>query len=305
MPQTLDAREPKTPDAIDGDDGQAEKVAEQIVKEEDQHEDQRQARRRSAVSVKVVHESVSMEGEEELGRCTSALAWSGLAAGLSMSFSGLAVALIGSHLPHDAPWRTAVEMMGYPFGFLIVILGRQQLFTENTLTVILPLMKRKEWSCFKNVMRVWGVVLATNLIGGALVAAALAYSTAVGEEVKAALVEVAVKATEPSFGTILIRGIFAGWLIALLVWLLPAADTSKVLVILLLTYLVGLAHFSHVIAGFVETTYAAFSGDIGWGTALLKFLPAALLGNIIGGVSLTAAINHAQVVAGDPEADKA
>ena len=293
-----DRRKPEDAD----DQSPAHEVAEEIVEEQDEHEDERQAKRRSAISVQTIHDSVSMEGEEELGRSTSALAWSGLAAGLSISFSGIAVALLSSHLPKDAPWHTAVAMLGYPMGFLIVILGRQQLFDENTLTVILPLMKRRDRACFLNVMRVWAVVLLSNLVGGALVAAALHYTDALGEDAKAALSESAARATVPDFWTILVRGIFGGWLIALLVWLLPAADEGKVLVILLLTYLVGLAHFSHVIAGFVEATYAAFAGEVGWSAALLKFLPAALIGNTVGGVALTAAINHAQVVAGEPDA---
>ena len=217
---------------------------------------------------------------------------------MSMSFSFLGVALLTAYLP-DAPWAKTIARLGYSLGFLIVILGRQQLFTENTLTVILPLMEDWSGKTLLQVGRVWAVVLVTNLIGGIAIAAVLAYTTAVEEPVREAMQHVAAAAVKPSFGTLLLRGIFAGWLIALLVWILPSVDGGgKVAVIVILTYAVGLAHFSHSIAGTVEASYAAFNGQVGYGTAFVKYLPASLIGNILGGVSLTAAVNHAQVAAG-------
>src|SRR5690349_8167211 len=89
------------------------------------------AEERSSPRVHVVHEAIRIEGEEELKRTSSALAWSGLAAGLSMGFSLVTEGLLRSHLP-DTPWRPLVSKLGYSAGFLFVVLGRQQLFTENT-----------------------------------------------------------------------------------------------------------------------------------------------------------------------------
>ena len=107
----------------------------------------------------IVARAVAMEGEEELGRPTSALAWSGLAAGLSMGFSLVAEGLLRSRLP-DAPWRPLVAKFGYSVGFLIVVLGRQQLFTENTLTPVLPLLQAQgpRHGC-SNLLRLWAIVL--------------------------------------------------------------------------------------------------------------------------------------------------
>ncbi len=96
-----------------------------------------EVRRRTAISAAVVHESVRLEGERELGRFPLALAWSGIAAGFSMGFSMIVEGLIQSMLP-SSNWRPLVSSFGYTTGFLIVVLGRQQLFTENTLTPILP-----------------------------------------------------------------------------------------------------------------------------------------------------------------------
>ena len=102
--------------------------------------------------------------------------------------------------------------------------------------------------------------------------------------------------TRGDFSTILVRAIFAGWLIALMVWMMPAAESARFAVIVVIAYLIGIAGLAHSIAGAAETAFAVFSGAAGWGD-FLGFLAPTLLGNIIGGVSLVAALNHAQVVA--------
>src|SRR5690349_24660985 len=114
-----------------------------------------------------------MEGVEELDRPSSALAWSALAAGLSMGFSMVAESLLRSALP-DAPWRPLIGKFGYTVGFLVVILGRQQLFTEKTLTVVLPLLEDRSARRLASVARVWAVVLAGNVLS------ALAFAWLVG-----------------------------------------------------------------------------------------------------------------------------
>src|SRR3712207_4167985 len=126
--------------------------------ERGQDSEQKEAEERSAPSGKVVYQAIMKEGEGELKRPSSALFWSGLAAGLSMGFSMIAEGLLHAYLP-EAPWRPLVSKLGYSVGFLIVILGRQQLFTENTLTPILPLLQKREGATAGNVARLWGVVL--------------------------------------------------------------------------------------------------------------------------------------------------
>src|SRR3954470_11899000 len=125
----------------------------------DEQQKQDEAEEAKSLDAKTTYEVIRLEGLEELDRATSALAWSGLAAGLSMGFSFLAEALLRSHLP-DAPWRMLISRAGYSIGFLIIILGRQQLFTENTLTVVLPLLARKNLLTLLRMLRLWAVVLS-------------------------------------------------------------------------------------------------------------------------------------------------
>ena len=258
-------------------------------------EEIREAKKRSSVTVHVVHEAVRREGEEELKRTTGALAWSGLAAGLSMGFSLMTEGLIRSHLP-DAPWRPLVTKFGYSAGFVLVILGRQQLFTENTLTPMLPLFHRRDRGTLATVLRLWAVVLASNLTGALLIALTLAHTNVFSPEIRRVFVEIASPPAALGFGTVLLRGVFAGWLIAMLVWVLPFAESARFWVIVALTWIIGIAGFSHVVAGAVDMFVLAASGGTTWSHAAFGYVLPALMGNILGGVSLVAGLNHSQVV---------
>jgi formate/nitrite transporter FocA (FNT family) len=264
-------------------------------------DDREEAEERSAPTGHVVYEAIRQEGTEELERPSSALAWSGLAAGLSMGFSFVGVGLFRAYLP-EAGWTPMIASFGYSLGFLIVILGRQQLFTENTLTVILPLMQRHA-RAGRNVLRVWTIVLAANVVGAIAFAFVLARTQVFDAHVVDALRLSAIDAAAPSFGVTLLRGIFAGWLIALVVWLLPYAETARLWVIVILTYVVGLAHLSHVIVTSVDASFLVFTGDSTWGQFFTQAFAPALIGNILGGVTLVAALNHAQTQAGGQGVD--
>ena len=257
----------------------------------------KQVEERLAIGANVVYETIRREGEDELQRPTAALAWSALAAGLSMGFSFIAEALLMAHLP-DSPWRPLVSRAGYCIGFLIVILGRQQLFTENTLTVILPLLVRKDLATFLRVLRLWGVVLSANLAGTFLFALCISRIALFDAHTQECLLEIGRSHFGANFGTVLVRAIFAGWLIALMVWLLPVAESAKVSIIIILTYLVGIAGFNHIVAGSTTALFLVVTKSVSWETYLIQFFIPTLLGNIIGGVSLVAALGHAQVVGG-------
>jgi formate/nitrite transporter FocA (FNT family) len=179
-----------------------------------------------------------------------------------------------------------------------VILGSQQLYTENTLTPIVPLLTRKSSEMLGRVLRLWAIVLVTNLLGTILFAWVVARTTLFDMEVHRAFLGVASEALRGDFATTLVRAIFAGWLIALLVWMLPGAQTEQVPVIIGMTYLVGLAGLAHIVAGSVEVAYLVARGAATWGDYLVRFVAPTLLGNTLGGVTLVAALNHAQVTGG-------
>ena len=263
-------------------------------------EEKKQAEERAAISAGVVYEAVCREGEDELKRPIGALAWSGLAAGLAMGFSLVAEGLLAAHLP-ETGWRPLISKVGYSLGFLMVILGRQQLYTENTLTVILPLLLRKNVETLLAVARLWTVVLLSNLVGAFVFALAIGKIAVLNPHVQQTLLSVSGEGSGDSFGIALTRAVFAGWLIALMVWLLPGAESSRVAIIIIITYLIGLGGFHHIIAGSNKNFFLVVTGAESWRHYFLRFFLPTLLGNVIGGVSLVAFLNHAQVVSGKQE----
>ncbi len=289
----------EVPADVREDEYQRERNSPQF-KEEKHQEQEEEARERVAPSGVIVYKTILKEGQDELDRSSSALFWSGLAAGLSMSFSMIGEGLLKAYLP-DAQWAKLIYGFGYSLGFLCVILGRQQLFTENTLTPILPLLQGKTFACLKNVARLWGIVLGANLLGGLLVAVAIANTSAFEPVVVQAFYDLARKALEPAWNVILLRGIFAGWMIALMVWLLPFAQSARVGVIIIVTYFVAIGHFSHIIAGSIEVFTHAAAGHVGWLDVIGHYILPTLIGNVLGGLTLVAALNHAQIVAGAEE----
>jgi formate/nitrite transporter FocA (FNT family) len=260
--------------------------------------EQQQVEKARSLDAKTTYEVVRQEGERELERSTSALSWSGLAAGLSMGFSFLAEGLLRAHLP-DVEWRPLVAKLGYSVGFLIVIIGSQQLFTENTLTPIVPLLSRRTRSCLRNVLRLWGAVLVCNVVGALLFALAIGRLQVVEPNVQRALSELAQEAMRADAWTTALHAVYAGWLIALMVWMLPGAESAKLAVIVIMTYLVGLGGFAHVIAGAGEVFYAGVRGEASWTQIVGGYLLPTLLGNVIGGITMVAALNHAQATSGE------
>jgi formate/nitrite transporter FocA (FNT family) len=242
----------------------------------------------------VVYEIVRQEGDVELGRPASSLLWSGVAAGLSIGFSVVAEATLHAYLP-DAPWRPLVENFGYCVGFLIVILAHQQLFTENTLTAVLPFFAEPGRKKLIAVLRLWVIVFAANGIGAFLFAAFSTWTPAIGPDIFTAMLEMSRHMMENSWWEMLVRGIVAGWLIAAVVWIMPTAEGAEFWVITLLTYLIAAGDFTHVVAGSVEAFLLVFQGELSIVGLVFGFTVPVFIGNVLGGTVLFAMISYAQV----------
>ncbi|CAH2789877.1 MAG: Inner membrane protein YfdC [uncultured Paraburkholderia sp.] len=257
--------------------------------------EQDQAAHHTAPHALVLHEIVRKEGKAALERTIGALIWSSLAAGLSMGFSFLTQAVLEAGMP-DTAWRHLVSSFGYSIGFVLVIMGRQQLFTESTLTVVLPVLTRRDPGTLAKAVRLWAIVLFFNLISTWVFAAMLRIPDVFAPAVVDAFGEVsrAAVGSEHMLPT-MVKAVFAGWLIALMVWLLPSARSGRLLTVLLITYVVAVSHLSHIIAGSTEVAYAVMSGDASLRDYFLRFLVPTLVGNTVGGMSLVALLNHAAI----------
>lgn len=190
---------------------------------------------------------------------------------------------------------------GYAFGFIALTLGRQQLYTESTLIAYLPLSHERSRGMFFSVTRLWLVVLAANLVGAFLFALAVSYPESVRPALHEAFRKIGLEAASHAPFAAFVKGIFGGWSIALMIWLLPAAQTARVTVMFMLTWLLGVAGFTHIIAGSVDVFYVVIAGEVSWWTYLVNFGVPTLAGNTIGGMLLVAALNrsHATNAAGE------
>lgn len=242
----------------------------------------------------MVYEIVRRDGLAELTRPLSALWWSGLSAGIGIGLSVLAEGLARVHLP-DTDWRPLVENLGYTVGFLVVILGRLQLFTENTITAVMPLYATLSRYSLWRTGRLWAVVLFANVVGASLFAAGLAWAPVADPALTTAVLELASELMNHGWLEMMARGVVAGWLIASLVWIMPSIHSSPTLMIIVITYIIALGDFTHVIAGSVEAAFLVLTGHISLGAALLDFFVPALIGNVLGGTLLFTLLAYSQV----------
>lgn len=250
---------------------------------------------RSTPRTPVIYEIVRRHGVEEMQRPVTSLWWSGVAAGLSISFSLLAQAILQMHLP-DEPWRPLVSSFGYSIGFIMVVMARQQLFTENTITVVLPVMAEPTLANLGGLTRMWSVVFAANMAGTLIAALFCAFTPVIAPELRETMLQISRQTMENGWAEMFFKGVSAGFLIAAMVWLIPTAEAAQFHVITLLTYLIAVGGFVHIVAGGMEAFLLLASGELGFGAMLAHFMAPALLGNIVGGTALFAVLSYAQVM---------
>ncbi|MDA7014888.1 formate/nitrite transporter family protein [Pseudomonas cerasi] len=242
----------------------------------------------------VLHETIRMQGDHELERSVAALWWSALAAGLTMGLSLMAMGLLNSRL-EGIPGSHVISSLGYSAGFLAVILARQQLFTENTITAVLPVMSKLNLANIWRLLRLWGVVLTGNLVGTLTVAYVMLNLPIFDTSTDKAFLEIGHKVMENDLGQMFSKGIVSGWMIATMVWMIASMENAKIAIIVLITYLMALGDFTHIVVGSAEVSYLVFAGELGWKDFWFAFAGPTLAGNIIGGSFIFALISHAQI----------
>jgi formate/nitrite transporter FocA (FNT family) len=248
----------------------------------------------ASLSPRLIFEAIRRNGEEELERPTSALWFSGIAAGILIAFSVLGEALLRASLP-DTEWRYIFENAGYSLGFLLVILGRMQLFTENTITTVVPVLMEPSPTMLRRVGSLWAIVLTANVVGAFIVAVFLAYAPVLEADVRQAITDLSHHATGMPWAEGLARGIPAGVLIAALVWMLPATQSGQIALIVIFTWLIALGDFTHIVAGSVEMAFLAVQNEISVMEAGFGFFLPVLAGNVIGGTVVFTLLAWAQI----------
>lgn len=239
------------------------------------------------------------EGIEELNRPTLGLSLSALSAGLDIGFGPLLMVVAMTVAEGSLPPPIVELLMSamYSVGFLFVVLGRSELFTEHTTIAVLPVLDGR--ASLTRLGRLWGLVYVFNLVGGALFAAfAVVVGTNLGVAESSAFGELAKSLVKHDLLTLVMAGVLAGWLMGLLTWLVSAArDTvSLVLIVTLVSGVIGFAHLPHVIAGNVEVLMGLFAGGDITLLDYARFMLGATIGNAIGGTFFVAVIKYGHAV---------
>lgn len=257
-------------------------------------EDRREIREHSSGSAKVVHEIVRLRGDAELNRPVRSLLFSGFAAGLGVSMSLIGEATLHARLP-EAHWAELITPLGYTLGFILVILGSLQLFTESTVTAVLPLATHPTLRNVGRLLRLWTVVFLANMAGTFFISAMIAFGNVLAPGDLVAALEVSRSILSHGPLATLLLAMPAGFLIASLVWLLPNTRGGEFWAILFVTYFVALGGFSHVVVGSTEAWLLMLNNEITIADAVAAFILPALVGNILGGAGLFALVAHGQV----------
>ena len=250
----------------------------------------------SRPSAEEIYKQVATNAREELKRTSLSLALSGFGGGTFMGLSALGTAMALALLP-PGPSTQIVSRLFYPLGFIVVIIGRSQLFTENTLyPVALVLAEKRE---FWNTMRLWAVVLPSNVCGAFAFACLVSLTPALNPHFVAALNQLGLDALANPLPTVFWSGVMGGWIIALAAWLVSGSHsiTGSVMVIWMLTFIVGLGNFAHCIATSGEILISVLTHHVAWQAYPRWFFPA-VSGNICGGVGMVTLLEYGQVIYG-------
>ncbi len=250
----------------------------------------------SRPSAEEIYKQVATNAREELKRTSLSLALSGFGGGTFMGLSALGTAMALALLP-ASPSTQIISRLFYPLGFIVVIIGRSQLFTENTLyPVALVLAEKRE---FWNTMRLWAVVLPSNVCGAFAFACLVSLTPALNPRFVAALSQLGLDALANPSPTVFWSGVMGGWIIALAAWLVSGSHsiTGSVMVIWMLTFIVGMGNFAHCIATSGEILVSVLTHHAAWQAYPRWFFPA-VAGNICGGVGMVTLLEYGQVIYG-------
>jgi formate/nitrite transporter FocA (FNT family) len=240
-------------------------------------------------------------GKEELSRPTQGLALSGLSAGLDIGFGPLfmtALISVGAAVWSE-PTLRIVTGIGYSIGFVFVVLSGTELFTEHTTLAVLPVLNGE--ATVTDLARLWGVVYGTNLVGGAIFAAGMVrFGPAYGIIDPTAFRLLAEPLLTHSAMATFFAAVLAGWLMALLSWMVTSVKGSgaRIALVVAVTTVIGFAHLPHSIAGNVEVLAGLLASPTITVGDYLRFLLLATAGNVLGGTVFVSLLKYGYIIGG-------
>lgn len=234
----------------------------------------------------------------EFNRSNSGLLISSFAGGMEVGFSVLLMGTMFTMFSESiSPEMLHIVLsFCYPIGFIFVIIGRSELFTEHTALAVLPVFNGSV--SIKSLLTLWGLVYVGNLLGGYLFSFLISQIGMMnGFIYDEAFLHLATELTHHHWYNILLSGMVAGWMMGLLGWLLTSSQEtiSRIFVIILVTSTIGIAGLHHCIVGSIEVFSGMLVHQAVQLSDYLHFLVWATLGNILGGVVFVALLKYGHI----------
>ena len=245
--------------------------------------------------------SMIEKGDHEINRDAGGLLLSSISAGLDIGFGPLLMGVILT-LSVGSYGDLQTELLlasAYSVGFIFVILGRSELFTEHTTLAVMPVIDGK--ASLKSLGRLWGIVYLGNILGGFLFTIlAVVLMPGLGVIEPSAFGTIADKLVSHPLHWLFVAGVFAGWLMGLLAWLVSSANNTigRVFFIWMVTATIGMLHLPHSIAGNVEVLFGLLTTSSVTISDYLAFLTLSTLGNAVGGAFFVGLMKYGHVTRG-------
>ncbi|ELY35530.1 formate/nitrite transporter family protein [Natronorubrum tibetense] len=261
-----------------------------MVEEEEKIDLSESAVLRDRFTSEEIFERVIVDADEEISRSYRELFFSGLAAGFAITLT----VLLYASMTHAAGGIPLIGALLYPIGFVYIILGNYQLYTENTLPPVALVIERM--ASVPAMLGMWGIVLLGNVLGGALGATALAYGGVFSPEVSETAIEIGMTGIETEWIALFFKAAFAGLIVAGIVWLDFGVrnSTARFLLVYMAFLAIPLGNLFHVVVASTEVVYLVLLGQVGLLHGAYNFALPVLLGNTFGGVLLVTLVNYFQ-----------
>ncbi|MDA8065228.1 MAG: formate/nitrite transporter family protein [Thermaerobacter sp.] len=247
-----------------------------------------------------IFQSAIKVGERRLKRAWLEMLSSGFIAGMNVTFGALGAALVSAaFLPAVGPLgATVAGAVVFPVGFIFLSIGKSELFTENFLIPTTAVLARRGRT--RQLFRLWGLTLLGNVLGAALFAYLLSRGTDVFHAAGIRyVVDLARHKVSQGFFSTALSGVFAGWLITLMTWLIVASrgTQAKIMVIWCVGFLIYLNGFNHVVVNSSEIFFAMDEGfRISYASWFAHFFLPVALGNFVGGTVFVTLLQYLQVL---------
>lgn len=251
---------------------------------------QQQAILRNRLSTDEIYERIVLEADEEMHRNSRELFFSALAAGFAITIT----VLLYASMTHATGGAAIASALLYPIGFIYIILGNYQLYTENTLPPVGLVLDRI--TSIPAMFRMWGIVLAGNLVGGTVGALILAYGGVFSPGAAEAATQIGMTGVETAPHALFFKAVFAGLIVAGVVWMdFSVTNAMARFALVYIAFLaIPLGNLYHVVVASTEVMFLVFTGEVALLVGMTQFALPVLLGNTVGGVFLVTIVNYYQ-----------